>query len=529
MGVNCSAVELPKVSGCLDESRYPHGCGLGDDAHQADDNSLSRPPASGLLAQKGLVIFADSVDGLVRALPFELDADLDHLYALPISDGTGSGIGRTAMLPPEAARDVGVRCESLAEDGDNRDNYAILQVDDLANPWGLYMVADGSGKQGHLISALLVHELPSLLVQNPGLHRNTCLALHQAYLSISEMVTTCQYVDATHSGSTLATVLLRDGLLHVAWVGDSKAVLGRVAARPTPPAGSQPNAVSNPGGAPAGAYSLSHARPRPGAAGRPLPPVPTPAASMDGIHRGPPPLLRAIDMTADSATDATELSRTPSLNGPGATSSRVPTGGTGDADAPEGEWSMDGGGPGRAVPSRGVQARGFGHQALTASGDSGGAAAPQAPEVRRLRLKPEDLFVIMGTTGLWNHLSPAEAVAIVGQNLHRPARSAADALVTEVTKRSVLGGAGAEDLTVFVLYLQGERFVQPDDGTNVNLFDAHQHVLREARDHLVGCGCVPPAPGRPIATAATPLAPTAPAAAALVSASRPARNSQITW
>merc|ERR1712176_1270315 len=35
-------------------------------------------------------------------------------------------------------------------------------------------------------------------------------------------------VDASDSGGTLSAVLLRDGFLHVAWVGDSKVVLGRL-------------------------------------------------------------------------------------------------------------------------------------------------------------------------------------------------------------------------------------------------------------------------------------------------------------
>merc|ERR1712176_782213 len=89
---------------------------------------------------------------------------------------------------------------------------------------------------------------------------------HQAFVSVGEMASTCQFVSSSESRSTLSVVLLRRGLLHIAWVGDSKVVLGRLASSPA---------------------NISHG-----------------ACSSDTIARHPlapvpHPELRAIELTAD--------------------------------------------------------------------------------------------------------------------------------------------------------------------------------------------------------------------------------------
>merc|ERR1712232_1456387 len=183
-----------------------------------------------VLAQKGCIICVDSVDALLSELPYEFDADLDHLYVLPACSTPSNSQRR--LEAPRFSRDVGTVCERVGrscQGGDeNQDNFTCLQVDDLANPWGLYAVSDGHGPQGHLVSTLLVHELPGLLVQNPAIHRDTNLALYQTFVSAAEMAETCQFVDASVSGGTFSAAMLREGYLHVAWVGDSKVVIGRV-------------------------------------------------------------------------------------------------------------------------------------------------------------------------------------------------------------------------------------------------------------------------------------------------------------
>lgn len=203
---------------CVPEGKAPFQpcCAI---EHPGTENGTS------LLSSKGVTIWASSVDDLIRALPFEIDADLEHLHTLE-----GAPVENSVFEQIDFARDVGVQCEKWGPDGDeNMDNYLCVQVDDLANPWGVYGVASGQGPQGHLITALIAHELPGLLVQNAQLHRDSNLALFQSFVRVGEMIGSCQFLDADVSGATLSTILVRAGRLHIAWIGDSKVVVGRLA------------------------------------------------------------------------------------------------------------------------------------------------------------------------------------------------------------------------------------------------------------------------------------------------------------
>merc|ERR1712232_889320 len=84
------------------------------------------------------------------------------------------------------------------------------------------------------------------------------------------------------------------------------------------------------------------------------------------------------------------------------------------------------------------------------------------PQVRRMRLKSEDVCVIMGSSALWKWLTPEEVVTIVGQNMHRMASDAADAVIAEVRRRMGDPSMSESDdeLTFIVLYLAGENYVK---------------------------------------------------------------------
>lgn len=181
--------------------------------------------SSSMLSSKGVMIWASNVDELVQALPFEIDADVEHLHTMagaPAESGSARQIN--------FARDVGVHCEKWRPEGhENMDNYMCVQFDDLANSWGVYSVASGQGPQGHLITALIAHELPGLLVQNALLHSDSNLALYQSFVRVGEMIGSCQFLNPDVSGATLTAILMRARRLHVAWIGDSKVVVGRLA------------------------------------------------------------------------------------------------------------------------------------------------------------------------------------------------------------------------------------------------------------------------------------------------------------
>jgi len=91
------------------------------------------------------------------------------------------------------------------------------------------------------------------------------------------------------------------------------------------------------------------------------------------------------------------------------------------------------------------------------------------PVVRRMKLKSEDLFIVLGTSGLWSYLSPDDAVAIVSQGLHLMAADSARALRMEALRRAALARAppgyisghyaNQHDITAVVVYLAGARYV----------------------------------------------------------------------
>jgi len=440
-------------------------------------------------SKRGVNIWVQNAHDLIHSLPYELDADLDHLHAPPLGDeyaalGTVPEGGQSpAMLcqrsdsittltapfeSPDFARDVGVCCEgadtgTFAEASNpNQDNYACVQVDDPANPWGLYAVADGHGPQGHLLSALLVHELPALLALNPRFHRNASLALHQSFLAVGEMASSCDFVDASASGGTLSTALLSRGLLHVAWVGDSKVILGRL--DPDCKAGQQLG-------------------------------VPC-VADCATVETATTLRLRAVELTTDhtttsvyghghklyGATDAAD-----GAGGPAALPAAAALVGKALAGAPD--------------CKRGLT-RSFGNlEGGSWKNETGGAEVRRGgcePEVRRMRLKQEDLFVVLGTSGLWNYLSPDDAVAVVSQGLHLMAADCARALRMEALRRAALARAPPgymsghyspqQDITAVVVYLAGARYVSDFSIHRAGHVPEHLRHVAAVR-HLQPRGC----------------------------------------
>lgn len=446
-----------------------------------------------------------------------------------------------AREPPNFARDVGVLCRhpvtgeedyprypvdnsfeinplnahGYDDDGcfeDNQDNFACVQVDDAKAAWGMYAVADGHGPHGHLISTLLVHELPGVLAQNPNLYSHSSMALHQAFLAVGEMASSCQFVDASASGGTLSAVLLRDGFLHVSWVGDSKVVLGRFTARP----------AQNQGQAEAEGEGLLHAlpqgppqwpqAPRAAQAAQAARPASPPAqqaqawrhaygaastgrTAHDGARglvqhgaKEPPTrastqqTLRAVELTCDDAPRAARKGSQSARDA--AKSAHVDRGWADSADGA-------GGPPAQLKPS----SRSFGdvgrHDAPCFGSSSTSYGVSSAPEVRRMRLKPEDVFVVLGTAGLWKRLGPADVVAIVGQNLHLMAADVAHVLAAHAEQVRV---AGNDDITVMVVYLNGDRHVNEFDKRRASHLPERRGLVVSEGNDLAGLpcdGCMP--------------------------------------
>eukprot|EP00927_Polykrikos_kofoidii_P050275 TRINITY_DN44193_c0_g1_i1.p1 TRINITY_DN44193_c0_g1~~TRINITY_DN44193_c0_g1_i1.p1 ORF type:complete len:476 (-),score=67.56 TRINITY_DN44193_c0_g1_i1:534-1961(-) len=433
---------------------------------------LSSSPCGG----NGVVVWVDSVVELISA--FALDesvprGDLEHLF-VPSNDSKTSSadddIGAEMYFP----RDVGVCSGSpwgmnvlglkipWMEDDTAADTngYVCAHVEDVPKTWGFYVVADACGAASHLVARQVVEELPRLLLRNPRLYKNSCCALYESFLLSSGIASSlgCDENDKSGSRSDLSVALLRDGYLHVAWDGNSKVVLGRLAAKLHQPGRSE--------------VSREKTK-RPMDSTNVLMPIDrrrlvgtSPRRSGQESYSdsrmmkqwlkfdGPPPILRAVDLTA-------------SQNLP----SQV-------------------GDPGLAA-----------HPTLLGGAnceDTDGVATLPGPEVRRMRLKSDDVCVVIGSTVLWNWLSPEEVVTIVGQNMHRMAGDAADAIINEVRIRmgdpSEDRGNSCGDITVVVIFLAGSCYVKDFDMGRARHLSGRRYVsngLTEAHDgsRFVGCLC----------------------------------------
>lgn len=414
-----------------------------DRCSSSDGWTARRATIGGQQLHKGFVVWVDTPHDFILELPFEVDADVDHLYAAP-GPPAGSGwvplgsashpVVPTAVLQgsaaavPNFARDLGVccrRCSSdTAEEGPSPSNFACVQVDDPSSAWGLYAVADGHGPQGHLIATLLMHEVPGLVAMSPSFCQRPGLSLHQAFIAASEMVTTCQFADPTDSGSALSVVLLREGFLHVAWLGDIQVVLGRLKT-----AGQQCPATASP---------LAKE-------------VAVKTSSSHGA-RTQPAQLRAVQLTASGGAGILGYAR-------------------------------------KREPPPAAQGDGCGSPGDTGGTESDGqlpkTASRGEPEVRRLQLRSEDSFIILGSGALWRRLQPQEAVDIVGRHSQSMALDAAAALADVAVSRNPGFAQDApedapEEFTILVLYLAGDRHVSYYDAARASHVPPHRRAAAAA-------------------------------------------------
>lgn len=87
-------------------------------------------------------------------------------------------------------------------------------------------VFDGHGKQGEQVSTFVKQHLPGLIEKHPLLLTKPAQALKEAYVECDELLKNSA-IEASVSGTTAVTVLVRDNTYWVANSGDSRAVIGR--------------------------------------------------------------------------------------------------------------------------------------------------------------------------------------------------------------------------------------------------------------------------------------------------------------
>jgi len=87
-------------------------------------------------------------------------------------------------------------------------------------------VFDGHGKQGDGVSQFVKDNLPGLIEEHEQVHSKPAVALKESYVACDEELA-ASTVEASVSGSTAVTVLVKDRTYWVANAGDSRAVIGR--------------------------------------------------------------------------------------------------------------------------------------------------------------------------------------------------------------------------------------------------------------------------------------------------------------
>lgn len=112
----------------------------------------------------------------------------------------------------------------------NQDNYSITHG---AGDMTLYVVCDGHGPLGHLVSFRLVQSLPKLVFGNleDDAERPPEDVIYSAFeAACQDLVRFAgeQNLDISCSGATCSTALRRGGKVHVAWLGDSRALIATV-------------------------------------------------------------------------------------------------------------------------------------------------------------------------------------------------------------------------------------------------------------------------------------------------------------
>jgi len=122
---------------------------------------------------------------------------------------------------------VGYACKKgLKPESPNQDDFCIFHIDTTS----IYGVFDGHGPYGHDISSFVQVHLPRQIVQDPNFGEDPEKAFASAFPETHRLCAESQAegrFDCALSGTTATLAMLRDGMLHVAHVGDSRAVLAR--------------------------------------------------------------------------------------------------------------------------------------------------------------------------------------------------------------------------------------------------------------------------------------------------------------
>jgi len=316
------------------------------------------------------------------------------------------------------------------------------------NPLALYAAFDGHGPRGHTVSDLARRRFPPALAASlargagagAGAGHRPGAALADALLAVDRdlMAGPCRACGVSGTTAVVALVTARPPALHVAWVGDSRAVLAR--RRVVEMEGDGQTALED------GRWSLrgATATPRAAACATPTaaaatarPPSTTPTTPAPWVAA--PAGLDAIDLTRDhKPSDPAERAR---IEATGGRVQRLVDPDTGAEVGPARVWLATAWAPGLAM------SRSLG-DALARS-----VGVLPAANTASAGITAADAFAIIATDGVWEFMSGADAVGVVAR---APSPAAGcTALVTEARRRwGVEEASGSvDDITAIVVSL----------------------------------------------------------------------------
>jgi len=116
-------------------------------------------------------------------------------------------------------------CRKGVKEDPNQDDLLVL----ITSSFKLFCVTDGHGEDGHFCSDFVKQLLHKLIVLNPNFQSNIEKAFIESFNEIDSMLSLkCEnekLFSNKSSGTTATVVILKDGFLYSANVGDSRAIL----------------------------------------------------------------------------------------------------------------------------------------------------------------------------------------------------------------------------------------------------------------------------------------------------------------
>ncbi|CBJ28741.1 conserved unknown protein [Ectocarpus siliculosus] len=107
----------------------------------------------------------------------------------------------------------------------NQDRGCVVYPFNEDPKHALFSVFDGHGEHGDVVSNFVMHELQACLAAHPSLLDDPAKALMESYVKVDESLAASKGEEATFSGTTAVSVLMRENNLWIANAGDSRAVL----------------------------------------------------------------------------------------------------------------------------------------------------------------------------------------------------------------------------------------------------------------------------------------------------------------